>query len=74
MEEKYIDLLLQRCLNFDNSKILFINYDVVNKGFVDKVIKRAKELGVEEIVLDEQVGKYDYVKITCLFIETLYHF
>ncbi|MBR1376726.1 MAG: aminopeptidase [Bacilli bacterium] len=53
MEEKYIDLLLQRCLNFDNSKILFINYDVVNKGFVDKVIKRAKELGVEEIVLDE---------------------
>lgn len=53
MEEKYIDLLLKRCLNFDKSKILFINYDKVNKSFVDKVVKRAKELGVEEIYLDE---------------------
>lgn len=53
MEDKYIDLLLKKCLNFDKSKILFINYDKVNKDFVDKVIVKAKEIGVEDIYLDE---------------------
>lgn len=53
MENKYIDLLLKRCLNFDNSKILFISYNKVNKNFVDKVIVKAKEIGIQEIVIDE---------------------
>ena len=53
MEEKYIDLLLKKCLNLNFSKCLFVNYDVVNKAFINKLIVRAKELGVEEIYLDE---------------------
>lgn len=53
MEEKYIDLLLKKCLNLNFSKILFVNYDIVNKDFIIKLVKRAKELGVEEIYLDE---------------------
>ena len=53
MDIKYIKLLLRKCLNFDKSKILFISYDKVNKDFVEKVIKEAKNLGVEEIYLDE---------------------
>ena len=35
MEDKYIDLLLNRCLNFDNSKSLLISYDRVNPELVD---------------------------------------
>lgn len=52
MKEKYIDLLLKKCINLD-SKILFINYDIVNQAFVDDLVKRAKELGVEEVYLDK---------------------
>lgn len=71
MREKYIDLLLKRCLNFDNSKILFINYDKVNKDFVDEVVKRAKELGVEEIVLDEEDINITLDKLTNLSVDEI---
>ena len=54
LEDKYIELLLKRCLNFDKSKSLFINYDVINKKFVEKVIKRAKEMGINDIGIDEE--------------------
>ena len=53
MEEKYIDLLLKKCINLNKSKVLFINYDIVNQDFIDKLEFRAKELGVKEIFLDE---------------------
>ncbi|MCM1370854.1 MAG: aminopeptidase [Clostridium sp.] len=51
-ESKYIDLLLKRCLNFEKSKSLFINYDLVNKDFVDKVVSCAKKIGITDIYLD----------------------
>ena len=54
LEDKYIELLLKRCLNFDKSKSLFISYDVINKKFVKKVIKRAKEMGINDIGIDEE--------------------
>lgn len=54
LENKYIDLLLGRCLNFNNSKCLFISYDKVNKDFVLKVIEKAHYMGIEEIILDEE--------------------
>lgn len=54
LEEKYIDLLLKRCVNFDKSKSLLIGYDKVNKDFVDKLAARAKDLGVTDIYLDEE--------------------
>ena len=34
LEDKYIELLLKRCLNFDKIKSLFIIYDVINKNFL----------------------------------------
>lgn len=54
LEDKYIELLLKKCINFNNSKSLFINYDKVNKAFVEKVIRRAKEMGVYDIGIDEE--------------------
>lgn len=52
LEDKYIDLLLKRCINFDKSKILFINYNIINQDFIDKIVVKAKDMGVEEIYLD----------------------
>lgn len=53
MEEKYIDLLLKKCVNINKTNSLFINYDIVNQNFIDKLVKRAEELGVKEIYLDK---------------------
>ena len=53
MEDKYIELLLKKCISFDKSKILFINYDVVNKDFINKLLEKAKMFGIEEVYLDE---------------------
>lgn len=55
LENKYIDLLLKRCLNFNNSKILFINYQTDNIDFIKKVEKRAYELGIEEVYLRDEL-------------------
>ena len=54
MEEKYIKLLIDRCLNFKKSNSLFISYDKVNKSFVDRLIKYAKNKGIEDIEVDEE--------------------
>jgi len=54
LEEKYIDLLLKRCINFDKSKSLLVGFDKINRDFVDKLVARAKELGVTDIYLDEE--------------------
>lgn len=71
MEEKYINLLLNRCLNFDNSKSLLIYYNTVNKNFVDKVIEHAKKIGVIDIYLDEY-NIYEYRdKINNLSLEEI---
>lgn len=53
MKEKYIKLLLEKCINFDKSKSLFINYDIVNQDFVDSVVEYAKKIGVNDIYLDK---------------------
>jgi len=54
MEEKYIELLLKRCLKIEDSKALFISYNVINKDFVEKIVKYARNLGIEDIYLDEE--------------------
>lgn len=53
LENKYIELLLGRCLNVNASKSLFISFDHINRDFVEKVIKKAKEMGFTDICLDE---------------------
>lgn len=52
LENKYIELLLKKCLNFKKSKSLFIEYNKVNQSFVDKVINQAKKMGINDIGLD----------------------
>lgn len=52
LEEKYIDLLLNRCINFNKSKSLFIDYDIVNQPFIDKLISKARKIGVNDIAVD----------------------
>lgn len=54
MEEKYIELLLKRCTELKYNKILFIHYSIEIREFVKKVAKKAKELGAQEIYLDEE--------------------
>ncbi len=53
-EEKYIDLILNHCINFDKSKSLFISYNSVNKDFINKLIEKVKLMGVNDIGLDEE--------------------
>lgn len=54
LENKYIDLLLKRCINFDRSKSLFISFDKGDKkscDFVDMLVISAKEMVIEDINL-----------------------
>ncbi len=53
MKDKYIELLLKRCLKLNNSSVLFINYDKVIKKFVKKIVLKAEEMGIKDIYLDE---------------------
>lgn len=53
MKQKYIQLLLEKCLNFENSKSLFIDYDIINQDFVDDVVEYAKRKGITDIYLNK---------------------
>lgn len=53
LEKKYIELLLKRCLNFNNSKSLFIDYEIDNAEFVRNLVEEAKRIGVDDIYLRE---------------------
>lgn len=53
IEEKYVELLLKRCLRIEDNSSLFISYNKINKDFIEKIVDYAKELGVEDIYLDE---------------------
>lgn len=50
--EKYIKLLLERCLNFKKSKSLFIGFNVENTEFVDELVETAKKMGITDITFD----------------------
>jgi len=58
IQEKYIELLLKRCLRVEESNALFINYNKINKDFVDKIVDYAKNLGIDDIYLDEDDSNY----------------
>ena len=53
LEKKYIDLILNSCMNIEKSKSLFISYDKVNVNFVDRLIEEALKLGFNDIKKDE---------------------
>ncbi len=53
LENKYIDLILKRCLNFKNTNSLLINCDLKEHlPFAEKVKKRALELGISDIYIN----------------------
>lgn len=53
MDDKYIDLLLTKCIDINTSKILFINYDIEIEEFIKKIEVEARKRGIEEIYLDK---------------------
>ena len=53
IENKYANLLVNRCLDLSKSNSLFIHYYNDNKSLIDKVIALAKEKGIDDIYLDE---------------------
>lgn len=53
MDDKYIDLLLTKCIDVSVSKILFICYDVEVESFVEKLRMSAIKRGIEEVYLDK---------------------
>ena len=53
MKEKYVELLLKRCLRLDEVRPLFINYDVINKDFASLIVKYAKKMNITDIYLNE---------------------
>lgn len=64
IEEKYIDLLLLKCINFKQSKSLFISFEQENIEFVNRLVEKACELGVEDIYMyNEDIHKkHDILK------------
>ena len=52
--KKYADVLLRTCLKVEKEQPLFISYNKERQDFVDVVVKRAKEFGIEDIFLDSQ--------------------
>ncbi|MBR3524184.1 MAG: aminopeptidase [Bacilli bacterium] len=52
MDEKYIKLLVDKCLWFNN-KSLLISYNKLNKDFVNKLVNYAKTKGTDDVFLEE---------------------
>lgn len=60
MKEKYIQLLLNKCIDKNSSKILFIHYKSEINDFIDELVKEAKKIGIEEFYLDEEDPNQTY--------------
>lgn len=72
-EEKYIELLLKRCLRVTKKTPLFINYNKVNKDFVKKVVNYAENIGLTDIYLKEVDLNYEHDLLNSLNINEIEH-
>lgn len=66
-EDKYIDLLLKRCINFDTSKSLLICIDLKEHLlFAEKVKEKANQMGIFDvsISINDKDELHDYLKNT----------
>lgn len=70
MEEKYIDLLLKKCID-PNHKILFISYQKEIKEFIQKLIQKAKKIGITEVYLDEEDIFYTHKLLQTIQVEDI---
>lgn len=60
LEEKYAELLLKRCLNFNQSKSLMIHCELKEHiRFAELVASKAREMGIEDIYIN--LNDYDEV-------------
>ena len=69
LENKYIDLILKRCLNFEQSKSLMIHLDLKeHMPFALKIKERAESLGISDVCFDvcDLYEYHDYLKKTSL--------
>ena len=60
MDYKYAELLLEKCVDYNNSKILFICYDIEVEDFVQIIVEKAKDLGIKEFYFDKIDVEEDY--------------
>ena len=73
MKEKYIKLLLERCINFDKSNSLLISGDKINKDFIDEVVLKVKEMGINDIYVDLEDINVTHDKLINSTIEEIEH-
>ena len=71
MDEKYIKLLINKCTNLKNNKILFISYNKEIKEFINKITNYAKTIGVKDIYLDECDFKKTHDKLKEMSLEEI---
>lgn len=67
LEEKYIELILRKCLNFDDSKSLMINCDFKEHiPFALRVKEKANEMGIFDVCINvnDLDEIHDYLKNT----------
>lgn len=69
-EEKYIDLLLNKCI-CPKSKSLFISYDKCNVDFIEKLIKKAREYGFVDILIEEKDIMLEHKLLKDLSVEEI---
>ena len=53
MDNIYIDLLINKCMNLKRSKTVFISYNKEIKEFIDKLVKKLNEKGITDIYKEE---------------------
>lgn len=58
--DKYIELLLKKCVNFNNSKSLLISYEAENEWFIEKLVDKSRSMGVNDIYLDKRNIYYQH--------------
>lgn len=70
LEEKYIELLF-RCIKLQKNDILFLEYNSLNEEFANKIMNKAKNIGVKEIIIYIENNDIDKELINKLSIDEL---
>lgn len=67
LEDKYIDVILNKCLNFKQNKSLLIHCDLKEHEYFAKIVEeKAKKLGVNDIkiLIQDKENLHNYLKST----------
>lgn len=71
MEDKYVELLIEKCTNLKNNKCLFITYEKETKPFVNKLVSYVKDMGVSDIYLEEEDINYTHDLLRSLSLDEM---